>query len=386
MAKDLENTTEVGWPRRVTGGYVRDWSHDFDIDGGLGAVRTKNGVVLVETPTGRLRLTATVYSTEGRPFHSISVQRWDGSNKPKEYFALSASECTKLLEFIRRIKTTDLDTIGNFIIKDKPNDTVILAEDIDLAKLEAAAKHSPEQGEALAKLVEGTSLRDLKAVAYRRIQLDHFKKLLDDAEFREEERQRCGGPEALWQDFFERNPWIFGYGLTYIPLAKLDGQTLETYIIGRGIATPGKEADALMKSNALISGMNVVEIKHYDSELLANDSKRSGVYHPSPALSEAVAQVQVTIQLAVEEFQHSLRLTTKTGAKTGEELHFVQPRGFLVIGNLDQLCDDGQVNDHRYRSFEVYRRSLRSPEIFTFDELFERARHIVADNELDHDE
>tara|TARA_R100000365_G_C2702420_1_gene40467 strand:+ start:62 stop:574 length:513 start_codon:yes stop_codon:yes gene_type:complete len=166
-----------------------------------------------------------------------------------------------------------------------------------------------------------------------------------------------------------------------MPLDKLSGRSLETYITGRSIGGPGKETDALMKSNALISGMSVVEIKTFETALLDSNSQRAGVYHPSYQLAAAVAQVQVSIQLAVEQYYESVRLEDKAGFKTGEELYTVQPRGFLIIGSLDQFRKNGQVNDQMYRSFEVYRRSLRSPEIFTFDELYERARHIVADNE-----
>jgi len=125
-------------------------------------------------------------------------------------------------------------------------------------------------------------LRDLKAVAYRRTELQHFKRLLEDRVFREEQRKNHSGPEKLWQAFFERNPWIFGYGLSYMPLEKLNGRSLETYITGRSIGSPGKETDALMKSNALISGMSVVEIKTFETRLLDSNSAR-GRLSPVPS-------------------------------------------------------------------------------------------------------
>jgi hypothetical protein len=39
------------------------------------------------------------------------------------------------------------------------------------------------------------------------------------------------------------------------------------------------------------------------------------------------------------------------------------------------------VNQDRHRSFELFRRNTANPEIITFDELFERARFIVRQNE-----
>lgn len=344
-------------------------------------MRVKEQTALKATPSGRIRIAATVYESDARPFESLTVQSYDGAGKPgPTYLALSARECVKFLEFINRIKTTTLDRITSFTIRDREVDTVLTADDIDLAKLEAAAKHDPTQVEALAKFVEQYSLRDLQAVAYRRSELAHFERLLVDDRFRDEQRRLHGGPEMLWQVFFERNPWIFGYGLTYLPLSQLTGKSLEAYIQGRSIGGVGKEADAVMKSNALISGLTVVEIKSpYDMQLLDAKPERSGVYHPSRDLSSAVAQIQVTVQLAVEGYRHSLRLEdATTGDQTGEELHFVQPRAFLVAGHLSQLIGENGVNYQKYRSFETYRRSLKSPEIFTFDELLERARFIVS--------
>lgn len=387
MSKSRQGeVTEVGPSRRLNGMPTRAFSHEFEGGGALAAAGIKDQIVLQETPTGRLRMTATVYETVDRPFVSLSVQRWNGARKPQEFFALNAGECVKFIEFINRIKTTTLDRVSDFTIFDKQVDTLLTADDIDLNKLEAAARKTPENLEALAKLVEGHSFRDLKAVAYRRSQLEHFKRLLEDDGFREEQRIEHGGPEKLWQRFFERNHWIFGYGLSYLPLSKLSGKKLENYILGRSLAGPGKEADAVMKSNALISGLSIVEIKTpYEDRLLAPRPARSGVYHPSEELTQAVAQIQVTVQMAVEDYQHSLSLETAGGHKTGEELRFVQPRAFLVVGHLGQLRGPHGVNNQEYRSFETYRRSLRSPEIFTFDELYERARHIVSDGEAEPD-
>jgi hypothetical protein len=54
-------------------------------------------------------------------------------------------------------------------------------------------------------------------------------------------------------------------------------------------------------------------------------------------------------------------------------VYAVDPRSFLVIGNLDQV----RGNDDKIACFELYRRNIRAPEILTFDELFQRASCIV---------
>lgn len=52
-----------------------------------------------------------------------------------------------------------------------------------------------------------------------------------------------------------------------------------------------------------------------------------------------------------------------------------------MVGNLEQFIGEHGVNQERYRSFELFRRNTGSPEIITFDELYERARYIVQQNE-----
>lgn len=56
---------------------------------------------------------------------------------------------------------------------------------------------------------------DIVAIAYRKKQLDVFKTLLSG-----------NTSEGEWQNFFEDNPWIFGYGLNYVFLTNLDGEKL----------------------------------------------------------------------------------------------------------------------------------------------------------------
>lgn len=55
----------------------------------------------------------------------------------------------------------------------------------------------------------------------------------------------------------------------------------------------------------------------------------------------------------------------------------------MVIGSLQEFSTDKGVNEDRYRSFELFRQNTNSPEIFTFDELYERAKFIVQQRNLE---
>jgi hypothetical protein len=95
-------------------------------------------------------------------------------------------------------------------------------------------------------------------------------------------------------------------------------------------------------------------------------------------LAGAVAQSQGSVALAMEALTDQVSITDDRGFPTGEEVFNFAPRSFVVVGSLSQFVSDHGVNREQLRSFELYRRNTIQPEIITFDELFERARHIVS--------
>jgi hypothetical protein len=123
--------------------------------------------------------------------------------------------------------------------------------------------------------------------------------------------------------------------------------------------------------------MCFVEIKHHNTPLLGPSQHRSDVWAPSIELSGGVAQVQTTVQAAIESIGHKLLPTDKDGNPTGETIFNIEPRSCLVVGSFSQFQSEHGINVAKFRSFELYRQHMWCPEIITFDELFERARFIV---------
>ena len=116
----------------------------------------------------------------------------------------------------------------------------------------------------------------------------------------------------------------------------------------------------------------LIEIKKSSTGLLRKDPYRAGCWAVSDELSAAVTQTQKTaFQFSRDRFRDVLK--DGDGNDTGELAYSVEPRSYLVIGNLAEL----RGNDHKIACFELYRRNTRSPEIVTFDELYQRARCIV---------
>jgi len=207
---------------------------------------------------------------------------------------------------------------------------------------------------------------DVDSIGYRKEQLKIFEQMLNNDNLKESD----------WQKFFEKNTWIFGYGLSYIFQTNLDDKKLEQVVRGYDFNSSGKRVDGLLKTAGLINSLAFVEIKTHKSKLLDKEY-RASCWNISHEFSGAVSQIQNTVSLASKTIYDSIQIKDNKGFKTGEELFNYQPKSFLIIGKLDEFMNDYGINEDMYRSFELFRKNITSPEIITFDELYERAKYIV---------
>jgi hypothetical protein len=204
-----------------------------------------------------------------------------------------------------------------------------------------------------------TRLANAQLLTDRMTVLRQFEEMLDNDSLREDS----------WQDFFEANTWIFGYSLRYQILRVV--QTQPHYggadISGKG----GQRGDFLTATEAETKFTCLVEIKKPTTSLLQNSEYRNGAWGVSSELSGAISQIQ--INCAKWEISGSREDDNRDRT---DKIYTVAPRGIVVVGNTNQLSCRGRVN-----SFERYRNSLHNPEIITFDELYQRAKFIVNDDQ-----
>lgn len=319
--------------------------------------------VLHETPAGIQQIKAR-FIEDGRGITHLHIQKWSTKtgNQIGEQVVLTGAQITKLLKFIDNIRRVEIPGPGKMNVNEADLRLVHLPD-------RAARKLLEERPDLVAEFARTEiTTEDVVALAYRREQLQSFSDMLD----RGDEIS-----ESVWQEFFERNQWIFGYGLSYVFTTNLDGRELQQTIRGSSLVSPGKIPDGVMKTRAAVSALCLVEIKKSSTDLLRRGEYRRGTWAPSNELSGSVAQCQETLRAAEEVLGTHHRFTNEQGYPTGEELMSVQPRSFLVIGNLGEFQSEQGLNAARYRAFEDFRRNLRQPEILTFDELYERARFIV---------
>lgn len=339
--------------------------------------KLKSEVVIRHKENAKSNIVAKFFE-DNRGIFVLSIQKYTVATESphSNSFSFIGDEIEKLLEFINNIKSVNLDNPSRVNISDEELNRIILSDN--------QAKHLLQENQALFAEVLRSEIttEDIIAVGYRKKQLDVYEKLLSDHDYFDTLKHRKQSTnEGLWQQYFEKNPWIFGYGLGYIFLSSLDDKKLEQVVQGHSVDSHGKRVDALMKTKGIISNLCFIEIKTHETELLDSKPYRSGCWAPSKELSGAISQVQGTVASAVENLSGKINPSDKIGNPTGEEIYNYQPKSYLVIGCMKEFITEHGVNKDKLRSFELLRKNTTNPEIITFDELYERAKFIVQHNQ-----
>jgi len=203
--------------------------------------------------------------------------------------------------------------------------------------------------------------KDINSLLKRRERLAGFKKALSEH----------STDEGWWQDFFEQNKWIFGYGLNYEILRQQQSQP--NYGGARIDGTGGQRGDNLMSTTGDLNFTVLVEIKTPATPLLQGTKEiRNGAWSLSKNLTDALSQIQANIQ--TWEKQGSEQPDNKDELEK-MSVFTVKPKGIIIIGSLGQLDDR-----HKRETFQRFRKSIHGIDTITFDELFERAKFIVEND------
>lgn len=178
--------------------------------------------------------------------------------------------------------------------------------------------------------------------------------------------------EQYWQNFFNANQWIFGYGLKYQFLNLVNGQP--RYIGANYTGSGEQRGDFLMSTEAEKKYTVLVEIKRPESIIVLNEQYRNGVAKLGQELLWAVSQVQMN---CISWFREGSRTDFAKDNLEKNDIYTYAPKGILVIGHTKQLDSREKI-----QTFESYRRNLHNPEIITFDELSERAKFIIEHSKV----
>jgi hypothetical protein len=325
--------------------------------------------VVSTTKAGRKQLQLQVARSAGavRKLRLQKVPTTGDRTKLVTLLELDREQATRLIDMLRALDAIPVQGESTVRVDDQ------LLRDVfdDPTAMANIYSNDPERFRAL--IQSDASADDVIAIQRRRDVAATMRTWLEDDDAFAQASAQAGGPERAWQQLLEENPWVLGIGLASQLLTSWNEGRLEQTVVGRSIRGVGKRADALLRTSGIVRSMAFAEIKHHKTDLLGEEY-RAGCWNPSKELSGAVVQTQQTVYLAARELGEYVHDLSPDGEQLPEGTFLLQPKSFVVAGSLDQMtgATGGPLND-KVRSFELFRRSLREPEILTFDELVARA-------------
>lgn len=318
-------------------------------------------VVLRETES-RQQLKALFWEVD-RGLGNLAFQRFNKDGTPiasAKTLLLDSAALARLQEFLAKIPVVELagEGPGRF----SPSAIAQL-----LAGSTIPAELLRDRREDVAEFLRSDlSAPEVLAVARRRAALDEFRsRLAQDHD------------EPSWQAWFEQEPWILGLGVAPQFLHSV-GDKLEQVVGGHDLTGAGVRTDGLLQTAAQLSALAFVEIKRPDADLVRATPYRPSAFAPGVDVVGGVAQLHSATDTARRRMGERLALRDADGYEA-EAVELCRPRSVLVVGQLSSLLnEDGQPHRQKFRSFESFRRSLREPEVLTFDELLGRAEAALA--------
>ena len=212
---------------------------------------------------------------------------------------------------------------------------------------------SESRPERLVRLQNDLELANLEGF------IDRFRGMLEE-----------GHGEAVWQEFFDANPFILS--LTFgCPIIKIGPQAS---VGGRKLFGGGEKITDFLMKNKMTNNAAVVEIKTPGAKLVKREF-RSGVFSPSGNLSESM------VQALDQRYQFQRDIF---GIKDRSRIHDIETYAVqccLVIGTMPKGEDEK-------KSFELFRGNSKDVQILTFDELLEKLvqlRHLLASSDDEED-
>lgn len=286
----------------------------------------------------------------------------------KEAFTFTSREFERLLEFLNRIKFIDLSNEDRFQVEDMSvgDGPKIITDATNRALIERIKRLGESDREHLFRsLYANLSPEEINLLLGRRQALETFVVQLDAGSW----------AETDWQDFFEKQSWVFGYGLDYRfmrPFAR-------EMVVGTG-GTDNRNKPTVDFLMSFTDYTVLVEIKRPDTPIFqARKSGRAGTWRFSVDFMDAVSQVleqKAEWHTAAQSGEHF----DKSGARR-LEARTRDAKTILVIGNRAEFDGSDNLRDATVKrdTFELFRRDARTLEILTFDELLERAKFITRD-------
>lgn len=215
----------------------------------------------------------------------------------KDAFTFRAHEFDRLLEFLNRIKFIDLSNEERFQVEDISvrAGPKIITDATDRALISRLKRLSHAEREQFFRSLQGDlTQEEINLLLGRRQALERFEARMKSDEW----------VETDWQDFFEKQSWVFGYGLDYRIMRLFDREM----VVGTA-ATDNRNKPTVDFLMNFTDYTVLVEIKRPGTPIFQSQrGGRAGTWRFSADFVGAISQV-------LEQKAEWLRVCPKTSSR-----------------------------------------------------------------------
>lgn len=189
------------------------------------------------------------------------------------------------------------------------------------------------------------------------------------------------GEEHIWHHFLQNNDWILGLNADLRFITDfLDEQKVGTEN-SRGSESPKVDILGISEFTTLI------ELKHTSANIfkVGKTKGRANTWDFTAEFFEGISQCLGQKNELEKSFEAKVFLDDDKRRLPKDGIETIDPKALLLIGNKKRefpINDLDNTNILKNKTLERFRRNNRNIDVLTFDELFERAYHIVFSRKL----
>jgi len=252
---------------------------------------------------------------------------------------------------------------------DFENSYSIISKNITIDNISEWYNENPSEcQDLLVKLLSSKwqiSWQDLQNLIDRKKQYHLFKWIVNEDEkiiSLLKQKYNCSQTEKMIEHFLEDNSWILWLSLDAVQYNGIDNSLEDLKRIQEQVPwRPEHNFDILTETTVL----NIVELKLVTTKLFNSwvDSHWNPKWNPN--FFEYVTQIQ-NYKRVLEQIWDSWIVP--------HWKKIIFPNTYLIIWRLSDMTDE------QIKVFDMYRKNLKEPKIFTYDELLNRAEKIANSN------
>src|SRR5690625_3525830 len=190
------------------------------------------------------------------------------------------------------------------------------------------------------------------------------------------------GKESIWHHFLKMNDWILGLNA--------DIRFMKEFLDEQKVGSEDSKGKGSPKTDLLgVSDFTtLIELKHPDTKIFKKikSKGRANTWDFTSDFFEGVSQC-LGQKFELEKAYESKKFVDENGKRLDKSVvQTIDPKGAFIVGNKKEEFPTKDRNDDNLRKNETLqriRRNNRNIDIITYDELFERAYHIVYSRKLE---